>query len=111
VVTDWWMEKGKVDIGSAIRLCAACKAAILLIVRRWYGVISPLSSELSDSMSESGISSSSSPSSSSSFMGATCFLLLPFLGSDLCIVGSLGSVRLSSPSLELSLSSMRSKSN
>jgi hypothetical protein len=85
-----------------MRLCAACNAEMLLIVRRWYGVISPLSSELSDAMSESGISPSSSSSAESSSMGAVDFLFLPFaLGFE--ARGSTGSVRFSSPSLELSL--------
>lgn len=123
VVTDWCMEKANFGMSSAIRLCAACKAGMLLIVRRWNGTTSSLSSSSSDSMSDKGMSSASEPCSlpSSSFVAALalrassslarCLLLFPCTGFAFCIVGSLASVRSSSPSLELSVSSMRSRSN
>lgn len=48
-----------------MRFSAVERAAVLLIVRRWWGIISSLSSSSRSSRSDMGISSSSSSSSSS----------------------------------------------
>lgn len=65
VVTDWTSENGNLE-DKAMDLWALRRAVVLLIVRRWCGTMSCLSSEATDSISESGMSSCSSFSPSSS---------------------------------------------
>jgi hypothetical protein len=65
VVTDWCSENESFDIGRAIRFNAAVSATVLLIVRRWWGIMSSFSSSSRSSRSDMGISSSSSSSSCS----------------------------------------------
>jgi hypothetical protein len=70
-VIDWCSEKASVLRGSEIRFSAAVRATVLLIVRRWWGIMSSFSSAERSSRSDMGMSSSSSSSSSSSLSPPT----------------------------------------
>lgn len=62
VVRDWCSEKGSLCVGRAMRLSAAVRATVLLIVRRWCGIRSSFSASERSSMSDIGMSSSSEAS-------------------------------------------------
>ena len=63
---DWWSEKGSVLMGRAIRFRAEVRAEVLLIVRRWWGIMSSFSVSERSSRSDMGMSSGSSSASSGS---------------------------------------------
>jgi hypothetical protein len=65
VVMDWCSENSHLERGREMRFRAEVRAAVLLIVRRWWGMRSSFSSSSRSSRSDSGTSSSSSSSSSS----------------------------------------------
>ena len=93
----WCSEKGKGE-GAEMNLWARRRAAVLLMVRRWWGRMSAISSEGRESMSERGMSSSSWSEADPS----------PRMGSfPLVVGGGTGASSIASCSLSLSLSSMR----
>ena len=73
VTVIWLAVNGKLE-GRAIDLSALSSAEVLLMVRRWWGRMSALSSEARESMSERGM-----PSSPSTCPGPDLLVPLPSL--------------------------------